>query len=141
MIRNVTVSYSLFLNRLIFQENKIYNFKTHLFSFLNTKLTNDGEWNTKHFLKKNVCGPFTKNKERIQKCRETGGSRCIYQNELDKACFQYGYFKDLARRRTSHKILHDKAFNIAKNPIYDGHQSGHASMLYKCFDKKTSGNW
>ena len=35
-----------------------------------------------------ACGPFTKkkNKERIQKFKETGDSRCIYQNELDKAC-------------------------------------------------------
>ena len=30
-----------------------------------------------------VCGPFTKNKERIQKLKKTGDSRCIYKNELD----------------------------------------------------------
>ena len=35
------------------------------------------------------CGPFTKYKERIKKFRETGDSRYTYQNELDKACFQY----------------------------------------------------
>ena len=44
------------------------------------------------------CRPFTKNKERIQKFKETGDSRYIYQNELDKACFQhdmtYGDFKN-----------------------------------------------
>ena len=34
-----------------------------------------------------ACGPFTK-KERIQKFKETGDSRYIYRNELDKACFQ-----------------------------------------------------
>ena len=34
-----------------------------------------------------ACGPFTKNKERIQKLKETGDSRYIYQNEQDKACF------------------------------------------------------
>ena len=34
-----------------------------------------------------ACGPFTKNKERIRKFKETGGSRYTYQNELDKACF------------------------------------------------------
>ena len=34
-----------------------------------------------------ACGPFTKNKERIQKLKQTGYSRYIYQNELDKACF------------------------------------------------------
>ena len=52
-----------------------------------------------------------------------------------------GDFKDLATRRTaSDKILHDKAFNIAKNPKYDGYQRGLASMVYKLFDKKTSGS-
>ena len=52
----------------------------------------------------------------------------------------YGDFKDLTRRTTSDKILCDKAFNIAKNPKYDGHQRGLASIVYKCFDKKTSGS-
>ena len=33
-----------------------------------------------------VCGPFTQNKERIQKLKKkTEDSRYIYQNELDKA--------------------------------------------------------
>ena len=57
-------------------------------------------------------------------------------------CFQhdmaYGDFKDLARRTTSGKVLRDKAFNIAKNPKYDGYQRGPASMVYKFFDKKSS---
>ena len=65
-----------------------------------------------------TCGPFTKNK-RIQKFKETRDSQYIYQNELDKTRFQYdmayGDFKDLIRRAASDKILHDKAFNIAKN--------------------------
>ena len=34
-------------------------------------------------------GPFTKNKERIQKFKETGDTSYIYKNELDKACFQH----------------------------------------------------
>ena len=48
-------------------------------------------------------GPFTKNK-RIKKknIKETANSRYSYQNELNKACFQYdvayGDFKDLNRR-------------------------------------------
>ena len=71
-----------------------------------------------------ACGSFTKAKERIQKFKEAGDSRCIYQNELDKACFQhdmaYGDFKDLTRRTASDKIFRDKAFNIAKNPKYVG---------------------
>ena len=41
----------------------------------------------------------------------------------------YGDFKDLARRTASDKILKDKAFNIAKNPKYDGYQRGLASMI------------
>ena len=65
-----------------------------------------------------ACGPFTKNKERIQEFKETGDTRYIYKNELDKACFQhdmaYGDFKDLKRRTASDKILRDKASNIAK---------------------------
>ena len=67
-----------------------------------------------------ACEPLTKNKERIEKFKERGNSRHIYQNELDKACFQhdmaYGVFEDLIRRIASDKISRDKAFNIAKNP-------------------------
>ena len=51
----------------------------------------------------------------------------------------YGDFKNLVKRRASDKILRDKAFNIAKNPKYDGYQRGLASMVYNFFDKKTSG--
>ena len=52
----------------------------------------------------------------------------------------YGNFKDIARRTASDKVLRDKAFNIAKNPKYDGYQRGLASMVYKFFDKKTKGS-
>ena len=89
-----------------------------------------------------ACGPFTKNKERIEKFKETGDTNYIYENELDKVCFQhdmaYGDFKDLARRTASDKVLRDKAFNIAKNPKYDEYQRGLAPMLYKFFDKKSA---
>ena len=37
----------------------------------------------------NACLPFTKNKERIPMFKETSDSRYIYQNELNKACFQH----------------------------------------------------
>ena len=74
-----------------------------------------------------ACGPFTKNKQRIQKFMET--------DELDKACFQddmaYGDFKDLKRRTQSDKFLKDKAFEIASNPKYDGYQRGLDSMVYR----------
>ena len=65
-----------------------------------------------------ACGPFTKNKERIQKLKQTGNSRYIYKTELDKACFKhdmaYGEFKDLKKRTAADKVLRNKAFNIAK---------------------------
>ena len=54
------------------------------------------------------CGPFTKNKERIEKFMQTGNINFIYKNDLDKACFQhdiaYGESKDLARGIQSDKV-------------------------------------
>ena len=35
--------------------------------------------------------------------------------------------------------MRDKAFNIASNPSYDVYQRGLASMVYKCFDKTSTG--
>ena len=82
--------------------------------------------------------PFTKTNKRSKKLKEKGDSRYIYRNELDKACFQfniaYGDFKDLEKRTASDKVLRNKAFDIAKNPKYDGHQRGLASMVYNFFD-------
>ena len=52
----------------------------------------------------------------------------------------YGDFKDLKRRTASDKVLRDKAFNIAKNPKYDGYQRGLASMVYTLFNKKSKGS-
>ena len=91
-----------------------------------------------------ACGSFTKNKERIEKLMQTGNTDFIYKNELDKACFQhdmaYGKSKDLVKRTQSDKVLKDKAFKIASDPKYDGYQRGLASMVYKFFDKKSSGS-
>ena len=50
----------------------------------------------------------------------------------------YGYFKDLAKKTASDRVLRDKAFNIAKNPKYDAYQRGFDSTVYKLFDKKTA---
>ena len=52
----------------------------------------------------------------------------------------YGDFKDLNRRTGADKVLRDKAFNIAKNPKYDGYQRGLASMVYKSFSGRTIKN-
>ena len=91
-----------------------------------------------------ACGPFTKNKERIEKFMQTGNTDFIYKNQLDKACFQhdmaYGKSKDLVKRTQSDKVLKDKGFKIASNPNYDGCQRGLASMVYKFFDKKSKGS-
>ena len=48
----------------------------------------------------------------------------------------YGYFKDLTKRTASDKILCDKAFDIAKNPKYDGYKRGLISMVYNFFFTK-----
>ena len=47
----------------------------------------------------------------------------------------YGVFTDLSRRTTSDKVLHNKAFNFAKNPKYAEYEISLASMVYKFFIK------
>ena len=84
-----------------------------------------------------ACGAFTKNKERIEKFMLTGNTNVIYENELDKVCFQhdmaYGKSKDLSKKAQLDKFLRDKALKIASDPKYDGYQRGLASMVYKLF--------
>ena len=86
-----------------------------------------------------ACGPFTRHKERIKEFKRTGDTLLLYRNELDKACFKhdsaYTDHKDLINRTKS-----DKAYDIVSNPEYDGYQRGLASMVYKCFDKKSRGS-
>ena len=69
-----------------------------------------------------ICGPFNRNKQRIQKFMLTENTNCIYRNELDKAYFQhdmaYGKYKNLEKTTQSDKVLKDKAFAIANNPKY-----------------------
>ena len=82
---------------------------------------------------------FIKNKELIQKFKETGDLRFIYQNELDNACFQldmaYGDFRDLPRRTIADQILHNKAFNIKEKKLkYDEYHRGIASVRHKFFE-------
>ena len=81
-----------------------------------------------------ACGPFTKHEQRIQKFKETGDTNYIYMNQLDKACFTHDAAcsdsKDLSERTVADKILKNKAFDIAKDPKYDGYQRGLASMNF-----------
>ena len=64
-----------------------------------------------------ACGPFTRHKERIKKFKQTGDTRYIYRNELDKACFQhdsaYADHKDLINRAKSDKFFRDKAMRYS----------------------------
>ena len=87
-----------------------------------------------------ACGPFTKNKEWIEKFMQTGNTDFLYRNELDIACIQhdmaYGKSKYLTKRTQSDKVLRNKTFKIASDPKYDGYQGGLAAMVYKFFDKK-----
>ena len=88
-----------------------------------------------------ACGPFTKHKQRIQKFKETDDTNYIYKNELDKACFAHdAAYSDSTKRTAADKILRNRAFNIAKDPKYDGYQRGLASMVYKFFDTKSKGS-
>ena len=56
-----------------------------------------------------ACGPFTRNKKRIQKFMQTVDTNYIYKNKLVKACFQQdmacGKYKDLERRTQSGNVL------------------------------------
>ena len=94
--------------------------------------------------KHSACGTFIKNKEIIQKFKETGDSQYNYQKKKKtKRFFNMTWLikilKDLTKRTTSDKILCGKAFNIDKNPKYNGYQCGLPSTVYKFSDKKTSG--
>ena len=76
---------------------------------------------------------------------KTGNTNYIYKSDLDKACFQddmaYGKFKDLNKRTQSDNVLRDTAFEIASNPKkHDGCQRGLTSMVYRSFDKKSTGS-
>ena len=79
-----------------------------------------------------ACGLFTRHKERFKKFKQTGDTRYICRNELDKACFQhdsaYADHKDLINRTEADKVSRDKVYDIA------------SSMVYKFFDKKSMGS-
>ena len=65
----------------------------------------------------------------------------LYRKELDKVCFYrdaaYSDSKDLAKKTISDKILKDRAYETARNCQYDEHQRALASMVNKCFERKT----
>ena len=91
-----------------------------------------------------ACRPFTKNKKRIQNFMEKGNTNYIYENDLDKACFQhdiaYGKYKELTNRTESDNFLWDQVFKVPSNLKDDGYERGLTSMVHKFFDKKSKGS-
>ena len=82
-----------------------------------------------------ACGPFTKNRERIQEFIETGNLKHLYRNPHAHDAV-YSDSKYLAKITISDMILKDRADEIAKNCEYKGYQRALASMVYKFYDKK-----
>ena len=77
------------------------------------------------------CGLIT-TCEKIQKFGETGNLKHLYRKELDKACFiydaAYSDSKDLAKRTVSGKILKYRAYEIIRNPKYNGYKKAIATI-------------
>ena len=93
-------------------------------------------------------GPFTKDRERIEKFRETGNLKILYRKESDKAGLaldtSYLDSKDLSKNYIyiyiyiylSDKIFKDRDYEITGSRGYDGYQRGLASLCYKFVDQK-----
>ena len=67
------------------------------------------------------CGLFTKNKERTQKIKKAGDLKYIYQNELERACFQRDIYpegqlltKCYVKRNLQFIVIHSM-MDISKN--------------------------
>ena len=88
--------------------------------------------------------PLPKTKKPLKNLKKKETQAIFTKMNLIKLCFQldmaYGDFKDLARGTAFDEVLKDKAFDIAKNPKYNGYQTGLAFMVYKLFDKKSKGS-
>ena len=78
----------------------------------------------------------------MKKFKQTINTDYIYQNDLDRACFQpdiaCGKYKDLNKRTQSDKLSTDKAYGIASNPKHNKYQRGLIWMVYKFFDKDST---
>ena len=91
--------------------------------------------------KYSACGPSTKHTRRINKYLNTGLLSEIYKYDSDKACFQhdmaYNQYKYLKGRAQSDIFLKSKAYKIAVDPKIGGFQRVLASIVWKCFDKRS----
>ena len=52
----------------------------------------------------------------------------------------YAEYKDFSKIKESDKVLKDKAFKIASNPKYNGYERRLASVVYKTFNKLSTGS-
>ena len=52
-----------------------------------------------------ACRQFTRNKERMQKFKETEDSICIYQNELDKLAFNMTWLMEILKIYLEEQLL------------------------------------
>ena len=85
-----------------------------------------------------ACGPFTKNQRKNTKILKKEFQDIFIKTNWIKLAFLWN-FKYLPKSTGSDKVLCDKAFNIAKNPKYNGYHHGLASMVYNFLKKKSSG--
>ena len=61
---------------------------------------------------------------------------------MKKTCCYSNVFVHIFTKRTaSDEVLHDKAFNIAKDPKHNGYERCLASIVHNCFDKKSSATY
>ncbi|DAC81515.1 TPA_asm: PLA2X [Capsaspora MELD virus 1] len=95
---------------------------------------------TPKYGKWSACGPGSKTGERIRKYKETGDTKYIYKNDLDKACFQhdlaYGEHKDVAGRILPDKQLKEAADRISKDMSEPAEIRHVASLVSKVFERK-----
>ena len=69
-----------------------------------------------------ACGPFTKNKERIKNLKKQVIQDIFIKTNFIKLVFKMIWLMEILKiyleERLLIRVLHDKAFNIAKNPKY-----------------------
>ena len=90
-----------------------------------------------------ACGPFTRNKEKLKNLCRQEIQILFTEMSLIKLPFnmmQLMVYRKIQQKELNQKVLRDKAFKIVSDPKYYGYQRGLASMVYKFFDKKSSGS-
>ena len=93
----------------MFQRYKL-NGIVNKFLLAGDKCLYEKDWR-KPSLTYSTCRPFTENKERIQNFKDTRGSRYIFQNEIDIACFEHDMaYQDLKIFSENNLLIKDLTF-------------------------------